>query len=279
VQWRHDALPLCGVILLVMIAHVLKSERAGLAAEYFLLTAIATATIGVVSYLSMATDRPLADGVFMAADRAIGFDWLVDYRWLLHRALAAKILQVAYGTLVYQGLFFGVLFGLKGRRQDLREMFWLVVVSGLFTCAGAAVFPALGPFKTFGIKAEFLPVMEQLRGGNLRFALANITGVVCFPSFHTTMALLYIYAFRCTGAIGWMLAALNLVMLLAIPFFGGHYLVDMLAGGAVALASFAIVKAGPAIASGTVANREYAATGLDDGLFEGGAARLSHQHD
>ena len=276
VQW-HDALGLSGVILLVMIAHVIKSERASLAAEYFLLTAIATATIGVVSYLSMATDRPLADGVFMAADRAIGFDWLTDYRWVLHHGLVAKILQFAYGTLVSQGLFFGVFFGLKGRRQDLREMFWLVVVSSLFTCAGAAFFPALGPFKTFGIKAEFLPAMEQLRSGNLHFALANITGVVCFPSFHTTMALLYIYAFRRTGAIGWMFAALNVVMLLAIPFFGGHYVVDMLAGGAVALASFAIVKVWPAFAFPAMPGRACAPTGFYEGLFEGGASRLSHQ--
>ena len=274
VQW-HDALLPCGVIFAVLLAHVFMSRRASLVCEYFLLTAIATAVFGVASYLSMATGRPLADGALMVADRAIGFDWFVHYRWLLHHALAAKVLQIAYDSLVYQGLYFGVLFGVMDRRQELREMFWLVAVAGLFTCAGAALFPALGPFRTFGIKAEFLPAMEQLRGGNLHFALSKLTGVVSFPSFHTTMALLYIYGFRRAGAIGWVMAILNVSMMPAIPFFGGHYLVDMLAGGAVAIASLAIVKAWPALTS----SREYAAIGLYDGLFAGGASRLSQQRE
>jgi hypothetical protein len=278
VQW-HDALLPCGVILAVMLAHVLVSRRASLVAEYFLLTAAATAVFGVASYLSMTTGRPLADSVLMAADRAIGFDWLANYRWLLHHAMAAKVLEVAYDSLVYQGLYFGVLFGIMRKRQELREMFWLVAVSGLFTCAGAALFPALGPFKAFGVKAEFLPVMEQLRGANLHFAFSNLTGVVSFPSFHTTMAVLYIYGFRRVGAIGWMIAGLNVVMMAAIPFFGGHYLVDMFAGGAVALASVAIVKAWPASLSPTVLSREYVAIRLYDGLLEDVATRLSRQRD
>jgi hypothetical protein len=278
VQW-HDALLPCGVILAVMLAHVLMSRRASLVAEYFLLTAAATAVFGVASYLSMTTGRPLADGALMAADHAIGFDWPANYRWLLHHAMTAKVLEIAYDSLVYQGLYFGVLFGVMGKRRELREMFWLVAVSGLFTCAGAALFPALGPFKAFGVKAEFLPVMEQLRGETLHFALSNLTGVVSFPSFHTTMAVLYIYGFHRVGAIGWMIAGLNVVMMAAIPFFGGHYLVDMFAGGAVALASVAIVKAWPAIASPTVPSGEYVAIRLYDGLLEDVAARLSHQRD
>jgi hypothetical protein len=163
----------------------------------------------------------------------------------LHHPASAKVLQIAYNSLVYQGLYFGVLFGIIGKRQNLQEMFWLVVIAGAFTSAGAALFPALGPFKAFGIKAEFLPVMEQLRSGDLHFALANLTGVVSFPSFHTTMALLYIYGFSRAGAIGWAAAILNIVMLPAIPFFGGHYLVDMFAGAVVAAVSVAIVRAWP----------------------------------
>jgi membrane-associated phospholipid phosphatase len=158
-------------------------------------------------------------------------------------------------------------------------MFWLVAVAGVFTCSGAALFPAFGPFKTFGIDSEFLPVMEQLRSGNLHFALSKLTGVVSFPSFHTTMALLYIYGFRRAGAIGWMMAALNVAMMPAIPFFGGHYLVDMLAGGAVALASLGIVRVWPALSSALVLGAADAETRLYDGLFEGNAARWNHRSE
>ncbi|HEX3430247.1 MAG TPA: phosphatase PAP2 family protein [Rhizomicrobium sp.] len=247
VKWDDFLLPVLAVLAIVS-ARLLRSERGSLAAEYFLLTIMATAAFGVISYLSMTTDRPLADTALMAADRAIGFDWHANYGWLVHHPAIAKILQVAYNSLVYQGLYFGVLFGLMARRRELREMFWLVAAAGVMTSAGAALFPAFGPYKAFGINTEFLSAMKQLRGPNLHFALASLTGVVSFPSFHTTMALLYMVGFRRTGAIGWAAVALNVVMLPAIPFFGGHYLVDMFAGALVALASLTIVKAWPVIA-------------------------------
>lgn len=231
------------IIIGILATHALMSRRAGLVAEYFLLTVLATAVFGVLSYLSMTTGRPLADGVLSSADRVLGFDWIVPYRWLVNHRSTAKVLQLAYDSLVYQGLYFGVFFGVMGQREKLREMFWLVAIAGLLTSAGAALFPALGPFKAHGVRAEFLPAMEQLRSGNLHFTLAKLTGVVSFPSFHTTMALLYIYGFRRTGAIGWAAAGLNLLMLPAIPFFGGHYLVDMFAGAGVALASLVLVRA------------------------------------
>jgi membrane-associated phospholipid phosphatase len=85
--------------------------------------------------------------------------------------------------------------------------------------------------------------MQQLVSGqDLNFALSKMTGVVSFPSFHTAMALAYVWAFRKTGAIGWVIAALNLVMVAAVPWYGGHYLVDMIAGAATLLLSVALVS-------------------------------------
>jgi membrane-associated phospholipid phosphatase len=80
-----------------------------------------------------------------------------------------------------------------------------------------------------------------------------MTGVICFPSFHTTMALASIYAFRRTGIIGICVAGINSAMLFAIPFVGGHYLVDMIAGAGVALVSIAAVAWCPFIWKGLAA--------------------------
>ena len=107
------------------------------------------------------------------------------------------------------------------------------------------LFPALGPFKLFDVApgGSYLPDAERLRSGHdLNFALAELTGVVTFPSFHTAMALAYIWGFRNTGPIGWSIGVLNLVMLCAIPWIGGHYLVDMIAGAAMMLVSLAVVR-------------------------------------
>jgi membrane-associated phospholipid phosphatase len=47
------------------------------------------------------------------------------------------------------------------------------------------------------------------------------------------MALGYAYSLRRTGIIGYTIAIANAVMLLGVPFLGGHYVVDMIAGAAL----------------------------------------------
>jgi hypothetical protein len=247
--WR-DGLEIAAGLGVMFVLKLFSVRRGSLMAEYFILTAAATAAFVVLSYLCLAASGPLIDGSLLAADRAMGFDWLSGLRFLQANRAPREILRFAYDSMVYQGLYFCVLLSLLDRKQTLREMFWLVFVTGLLTSLGVALFPAMGPFQTFHAAppGSFLPEMEHLKSGhNLTFALAKMTGVVSFPSFHTTMALANIWGFRRTGIIGWIIAGLNLVMLFAIPWFGGHYLVDMIAGAAVMAVSWAIVHWAPAI--------------------------------
>jgi hypothetical protein len=236
---------LIGLGLVVMLLLRLFKTRGGMMAEYFSLTAMATVIFGVMSYLCLASSGPLVDSSLQAGDRALGFDWMAGYHFIVAHHLVSTVLGLAYDSLVYQGLYFCVLFALMDRKKDLREMFWLVLVTGIFTSLGVLLFPALGPFKLFGIAppGSFLPEMEHLKNGqHLNFALGKLTGVVSFPSFHTSMALAYAWGFRKAGAVGWVTAVLNLLMLCAIPWYGGHYLTDMIAGAGVMLAALAIVR-------------------------------------
>jgi membrane-associated phospholipid phosphatase len=56
------------------------------------------------------------------------------------------------------------------------------------------------------------------------------------------MALAYPYGLRRTGPIFYIFAGLNFLMLFTIPFFGGHYLVDMIAGAGVMLAALGFAR-------------------------------------
>ena len=223
-------------------------KRGGLMAEYFSLTMAAAAATCVLSYLCLASSGDLIDTRLMAMDHALGFDWITGYRWVDAHALLKSVLGFAYGSLFYQGLYFGVLLGLMGKRKELREMFWLVLLSGLMACAGAHFLPAFGPSKLYGIGSPdgFMPTMVKLvEGHDLTFAMSKMTGVVSFPSFHTAMALAYVWAFHRVGAIGWIFAAFNLVVLASVPWFGGHYLVDMIAGALTMLTALALVTGIP----------------------------------
>jgi hypothetical protein len=243
VDWRDGKLVGLGIAAMILVRYFWP--RGSMMAEYFSLTGAATLVFGVLSYLGLCSSGAMVDAQLLAADRGLGFDWMVGYRFLLAQPMIAAILKFAYESMVYQALYFCVLFALMGKKTELREMFWLVLAMGLFTSMGVLLFPALGPYKIFdvAVSGSFVPEIERIKNGHvLNFALSKLTGVVSFPSFHTAMALAYLWGFRNTGPIGWIIAALNLLMLCAIPWYGGHYLIDIIAGAGVMLTSLAIVR-------------------------------------
>lgn len=250
-QLTHGQKVLLPIALLfgaTLLLRVLSFRRGGLILEYLALTFAVSTAVCALSYLSLASSQTLVDEQLMAMDRALGFDWLAGYNFVQSHPALSAVLGFAYDSLIYQGLYFGLLLGLMNDRWRLKQMFRLVLVSGSLACLGALLFPALGPSKLFNIQTDigFVPVMEHLLSGrDLSFSLSGMTGVISFPSFHTSMALAYIWAFRKTGAIGWVVTGLNLVMLCAVPWFGGHYLIDMFAGAANMLLSLAAIKTAP----------------------------------
>jgi hypothetical protein len=236
--WLDLAVPALFVAAIVVLRMVVRHDRGSLFAEYFLLLLALAPTFDILTYLCFATANPLADVALLRLDRAIGFDWLYWFRLLHDRPPLMTFLTAEYNSLNYQALYFALFFGLQGRRDRLREVFWIVAIAGSITAAGTVFLPALGTFEMFDLQplGAYLPTQKQLRAGvDLHFALQDLTGVISFPSFHTTMALVYAYAFRQSGVIGHLALALNLTMLVGIPFIGGHYLVDMIAGAAVAV--------------------------------------------
>jgi membrane-associated phospholipid phosphatase len=72
---------------------------------------------------------------------------------------------------------------------------------------------------------------------------ANGGGIVTFPSMHAAIAVIYIYCARHRLWALLVLAPWNLMMLASTPTVGGHYLVDVIAGIAIALASIGLYRA------------------------------------
>jgi hypothetical protein len=230
------------LIAAVVTRVMLVRPHLALCAEGFALSLAASAGFAILSYLCCALALPLVDHELLAADRALGFDWLYWFQAIVARPRLAQAMLWVYNTLIYQGLYFCLFFGVQGRRARLRELFWATAVAGTLTSIGSAIWPALGTYAAFGMPhlANYLADFERLRAGtDLHFTLGNLNGIVTFPSFHTTMAAVYTFCYRGTGVVGHCVLVLNIAMLVTIPFFGGHYLVDMLAGLVVAAVAIA----------------------------------------
>src|SRR3974390_1729249 len=186
-----------------------------------------------LTYLGAALAFPLRDHALASADAALGFRWDEWARFMLARPLLLKAELFAYRSYFYQPMLALPIFAFFGKTTDNAQLF--LATFGTFVVAAAihTVLPAIGPGEKFDVHAQWEPVIAALRAGHL--TRLPYMGIVIFPSFHAAMAVLFTLAFRSVPRAAAAAAVLNLLMLLSIPFCGDHYLVDEIAGVAIAL--------------------------------------------
>ena len=126
------------------------------------------------------------------------------------------------------------------------------VFATLLTIAISAVLPAAGVWLHYGLSeadaravpvvSTVWPVFTGLRDGSVRALVAlGAEGVITFPSLHAALAVIMIAALWPVAVLRWPILALNVVMLVATPIDGAHYLIDILAG--IGIAALSIVAA------------------------------------
>ena len=62
-------------------------------------------------------------------------------------------------------------------------------------------------------------------------------GIITFPSYHSTLAILFLVALWSVPLLRWLGVVLNLAVIAATPIDGGHYFVDLGAGMIIAILS------------------------------------------
>ena len=189
-----------------------------------------------LTYLGFAAGFPLQDAAYASVDARLGFDWMAWQRFLHAHPWLLETLDRSYRSHMLQGpgrdLPAGDFRRAPGQRlpakrararrhRDRRD---LDLRSGARTRHRQRLSFSLGACRD-----------EALRSGQ-NVAPLSLVGIVAFPSYHTVMAISYTFAYR---RMKWLLApvaALNGLMLAAVPFSGNHYLVDMI-GACVAAGS------------------------------------------
>jgi hypothetical protein len=236
---------LIGALLAIAVAYRHRNRRRANMLEAVAWFFSFVAAAAVLSYLAASCAFPLQDETMERLDRAIGFDWSAWRHALLSRPTLYRLLVVAYNTLFSQFLLAIIYFCKRDRFARIEELLLLMCATLVPTLLISAIWPTLGPFAAHGGGDDgFLQDLLAMRAhGPWHFNLLALKGIIQMPSYHTVLAVLFTYAFRGTGPIGYVIAALNMVMLLSVPPIGGHYLVDVLAGGALALGAIAVWRA------------------------------------
>jgi putative flippase GtrA len=202
----------------------------------------------IFSYTSTATAQPLQDARFAAADAALGFDWPAHLRFVVERPWLWWTLNIVYKLATPCTAVVVLALGGFGGAERLAKFCAAYALTATAVVAISALAPGFGGYAQFAIDPELLARMPlrdagqehyahlaALRAGTLRtIPLDDAQGLVTFPSFHTVLAALCGWALWPVRRIGAAFAALNALIVAATPTMGGHYLVDVLAGGALA---------------------------------------------
>jgi hypothetical protein len=242
------ALCAAGLALSVAYSTIRQDDRIARLArgmvELFLLSFLA----GSLSYAAASLNRPLWDEVFAEWDRALGFDWHYWLAFLNANTLIHHVLAFAYLSMIPQMAIVLIALSAFSRFLALDTFLLAFGITALVTVTIAAFMPALSPLVHYGITPdqypnitlavplEFTGQVEALRNGTLKIVdLSGAQGLVTFPSFHTACGVLLLLAFWQAPYVRWVGVPANILMILSVPIQGSHYIVDVIAGAAVAI--------------------------------------------
>jgi membrane-associated phospholipid phosphatase len=196
---------------------------------------------GLVSCLGLRLGIPLADPMLARGDALVGFDVRRVASFVAARPALSALLNFAYnnsGPLCAAAVVWNLL---TDRLQLWRLMATLIVamqitalVSTLFPAHGAAVWLGVDALQGNGLPygAGTYSVAEFghfYSGSDLLVRGEDMGGIVCFPSFHTVMALVILQGFA-NSRLRWAAVPWSALTIVSTVPMGGHYVVD-LAGG------------------------------------------------
>lgn len=210
-------------------------------------------TIGAFgSYAEAALTTHYADDLLASLDRSIGFDWVAGYDFVRANPWLSVIGKIAYVSIFISPTVLILAFAWTGRRVEARRFLFAFGVALALTLLLSTFFIAQGAIEYHvGAAPAYVPqtgvhqapIIRDLRAGTLDWVdPARLAGLLTFPSFHAASAILFIWA---AWPIRWLrgpMLAVNLCMLAATPIEGGHYLVDVFGGMAMAALGIASLR-------------------------------------
>lgn len=204
---------------------------------------------GLVSCTGLRLGLPVADPLLARGDSLIGFDVAKVSAFVATQPALSSLFDMAYNA---SGPLCVAAVGWNLLRKD-RLLLWQVVatlvvamqitalVSVLFPAQGASVWLGLDALQGNGLPygagtysvAEFAHFYS---GSESLVRREDMNGIVCFPSFHTVMALAILQGFA-NSRLKWVALPWSALTIVSTVPMGGHYVIDLGGGVLVWIAS------------------------------------------
>jgi membrane-associated phospholipid phosphatase len=195
-----------------------------------------TNAVSILSFiLTGILPLPRWDEALATADHALGLNWLDMYQWLTRYPAIEASARAVYGSLGPEMLMLFFALELLGHHNQARAFLRWFIVSVIAALGIGTLTPAAGAFVYYDLPVAsttaYVSQWADLRNGALRTINPfDNQGLVVFPSFHATLAVLCACAATPLRILRYPLLALNLLIILSSPAMGGHYFIDIIAG-------------------------------------------------
>jgi membrane-associated phospholipid phosphatase len=255
IHWQKQAAALAIVIAgwpaIALLSHVTGlAKGATFVAEIPGKTLTYILVASVLEYYLATSPLPLHDHLLNGIDRALGFDWIAMCNWVAPHTAIHAALSFAYFNLSNEaGLVLLAIVLFYPRRA--RRFTTALILSSVLTIPFLWMFPVSGPFIALtglpdycisdAVIAPHHYMMMRTHGFDA-VDIETLSGIVAFPSYHATGALLLTYLLRGIPIVFPAAVAFNALMIAATPLIGGHYLTDVIAGFAVAAATIYLLQ-------------------------------------
>jgi len=209
------------------------------------------ASLNIINYFGLTVTGPRIDNLLAAMDRAMGVDWLAMMGFAADHPRFNMALLIAYELSVWQITALIILLGWKDRDGTIEQLCLALITSGLITVGIWILYPSFGAITIYGLPrsiAERLPLSLNLDYARALLYLqahgpgyispGTVKGLVGFPSFHTAQAIIAIWYARRLKRFFYPFLAFNILVVASTPIQGGHHVVDVIGG--LAVAAFAI---------------------------------------
>ncbi|TPI15510.1 phosphatase PAP2 family protein [Mesorhizobium sp. B4-1-1] len=209
---------------------------------------------GLYMFLAAATQRPLMDGAMAAMDRSIGFNWPAVVEAANSPPLLASVLVASYASVLYQVPLVLIFHASMRGRARFFEFAAILVVALFMTTTMSMLVPTAGAYSYYQPQASsyshftaiggfaHLETLHQLRTlAPFEFTMRKVIGLVSFPSFHTSLGILIVFALRRTFLF-WPAVLVNVAMIAATVPEGGHHFMDVIGGAIIAVISISFIR-------------------------------------
>jgi membrane-associated phospholipid phosphatase len=160
--------------------------------------------------------------------------------------LLTELLQLSYITYYFLPIVLGTVLWRKRRYGEFYFLVFVFVLGFYLSYLGYITVPALGPRFLSEIRdAQTKPLTGILLFDVVHRTLNRLEGITrdCFPSGHTELTLLVLYyARKFHRATFWSLLPAGSMLILSTVYLRYHYVVDVVAGAALALLIIATAR-------------------------------------